>query len=541
MSMIAQRARYRRLSALALGTSFVMAVVFVVSLQWYFTRVDRYDDFSSLAEIVGTNASAALIFDDARTARETLASLVHSPELIEAGLFRRDGTPLATYHRSAPDDSDARMKAVLDGAGPAFTLREMRVIAPIEVNGEIVGRVVLRVSLNDVYADTARFLTGFLLITGGAFGLAALVMRGLRRRVAQTEQAQREADDRLRSVTDHLPVVLFQLMTGADTACRFSYVSDNAAQLLGIAPERLLADCSLFLANVHPEDATALKARLTGSTPPGALAWIGRYRRQPDGEIWIEMRAGVTAAADGRRRIGGIMQDISQLMRYQEEIEQSRRLLLRLASHREDLVDAEHKKISVEIHDQLGQILTAALFHLRILGRSLPAQDKNAAGLVADIDALLNDAYRSMKDIAASLRPAVLNFGFATAAEWAAERALKNTAIRYRVDVDASLPELDERCATTFFRIVQEALANCVRHAGAANVTIALAARGSDLVLSIADDGRGMDEAESAPGTHLGLTGIRERAMALGGEARIASAPGRGVTVTVVVPNAIAR
>ncbi|MBI4983933.1 MAG: hypothetical protein HZC24_00890 [Rhodocyclales bacterium] len=155
MSMIAQRARYRRLSALALGTSFVMAVVFVVSLQWYFTRVDRYDDFSSLAEIVGTNASAALIFDDARTARETLASLVHSPELIEAGLFRRDGTPLATYHRSAPDDSDARMKAVLDGAGPAFTLREMRVIAPIEVNGEIVGRVVLRVSLNDVYAEAA--------------------------------------------------------------------------------------------------------------------------------------------------------------------------------------------------------------------------------------------------------------------------------------------------------------------------------------------------------------------------------------------------
>lgn len=541
MTTVPLRDRYRRLSLFALASVFLVAAAFVVALQWYFTRADRYADFVSLAGVIGTNASAALVFDDPKTGREILASLDHSPELIEAGLFRRDGTALATYRRRAPHDPAARLEDLQDAAGPVFTLREMHVKAAVVANGEPVGTVVLRISQDDIHADVARFLAGFLLISLVALGLAALVTRGLRRRVAETEHAQRKSDARLRSVTDHLPVVLFQVI--ADGAHRFAYVSDNARQLLGVAPESLLADCRAFMDAVHPDDAAALKGLMSDTVPrPGAaLSWIGRFTRQPEETIWIEIRASVTAGADGRPRIGGIMQDISQLMRYQDEIEQSRLLLQQLASHRENLVDQEHKKIAVEIHDQLGQILTAAMFHLRVLGRSLPARDKNAAGLVADIDALLNEAYRSMKDIAAALRPAVLNFGFATAAEWAAERALKNTAIKYRVEVPDSLPELDEHQATIFFRIVQEALANCVRHANAANVTISLAARSGTLVLTIADDGQGVDAGKAAQGAHLGLLGIRERAMALGGKASISSLPGRGVTVTVVVPQGAAR
>ena len=538
--MSSAASRHRRLSALSLGTAFLFAMLLLMTLQWYFKRADIADDFSSLGSVIGTNAAAALVFDDERTGGEILSSLAQAPDVLEAGLFRRDGSALATYRRGTAASADNRMEDMLNAASPSFTLREIRLTVPVTANNDRVGTLVLRVSQQDVYGDVVRFLAGFLLISLMALGLARLVTRGLRRQVSATEHAQRESDARLRSVTDHLPVVLFQAIAGADRVYRFAYVSDSAQQLLGIAPDALLADCRPFLDGVHTEDLAALATLLSGATAAQGepLTWTGRYRHRPADEIWIEIRASLTAEADGRTSISGIMQDVSQIRHYQDAVEQSRLMLQQLASHRENLVDEEHKKIAVEIHDQLGQILTAALFHLRVLGRALPPADKNGAALVADIDALLNEAYRSMKDIAASLRPAVLNFGFATAAEWAAERALKNTAVKYRVEVQDPLPELDERQATTFFRIVQEALSNCTRHANAANVTISLSVQNDALVLTIADDGQGLDDSAVGKGMHLGLLGMRERAMALGGTASIANQPSHGVIVTVVVPQA---
>jgi signal transduction histidine kinase len=231
-----------------------------------------------------------------------------------------------------------------------------------------------------------------------------------------------------------------------------------------------------------------------------------------------------------------VIQDVSQLRRYQEDLEQSRARLQQLIAHRESVVDEVHKKIAVEIHDQLGQIITAALLHVRLLDRSLPATDAAARELVRNIDGLLNDAYRSMKDIAVSLRPAVLNFGFVAAAEWLAERVLGVAGIAWRITTSEPPPSLDERQSIAFFRIIQESLTNCVRHAGASEVTVSLATDGDRLVLEIADNGRGLTVAAAEQETRFGLLGIRERAESLGGTASIVGAPAGGTRVRVVVP-----
>lgn len=562
-----ERRSFWRLSGVSLGVFLVAVMILVVAQRWYVARNDLADNLLSLAGIVGTNASAAVVFGDENTAAETLASLGHYPAVIEAALLRKDGSRLAGYRAGAPKTAAAAAPLAATGAAadtpavaslPAggaavFSWRDVRLAVPIELGGNVVGSVTIRASQRRLYVDLAQFVIGLVAIGTFAFLLARFASGQLRRRTRESEDkrlkaeaAQRESERRLRSVTDHLPVALFQLTDTGEAAPRFSYVSDGATALLGIAPERLLATGAAFFDAVGTDDGAALARQLHGGDRSDAdaadvttIAWLGRFARA-DGPVWIEIRGSRSVDAAGHTLVSGVMQDVSQLRRYQDEIEQSRARLQQLIAHRESVVDEVHKKIAVEIHDQLGQIITAALLHVRLLERSLPATDAAARELVKSIDDLLNDAYRSMKDIAVSLRPAVLNFGFVAAAEWLAERVLGVAGIAWRITTSEPPPSLDERQSVAFFRIIQESLTNCVRHAGARAVVISLAAADDQLVLEIADDGRGLAVAAGERETRFGVLGIRERAESLGGTATIANAPGGGTRVRVVVPRAAA-
>jgi len=552
---VEERVGYWRLSGVSLGVFFFAVMTLVVAQRWYVARDDLANDLRSLAGIVGTNASAALVFDDDKAAAELLASLGHYPEVIEAALLRPDGAQLAGYQATAAGATVAAGHAAATPAAPAaagevvFSLREVHVVQPVLLHDNVVGSVAIRASQDDLYADLARFVAGFVAIAAFAFLLARFTTVRLRRRTLESESgrmkaetARRETERRLHSVTDHLPVALFELSVDVDAGPRFDYVSDGALALLGISSGRLLADSAAFFDALDPDDMTALTVQIRGpGAAPGArtVNWLGRFRH-PKGQVaWMEIRGSRSIEASGRTVVRGVMQDVSQLRRYQEEIEQSRARLQQLIAHRESVVDEVHRKIAVEIHDQLGQIITAALLHVRLLDRSLPATDAATHDLVKNIDDLLNDAYRSMKDIAVSLRPAVLNFGFVAAAEWLAERVLGVAGVAWHISTSEPPPKLDERQSIAFFRIVQESLTNCVRHAAATEVTISLAAEDDRLVLEVADNGRGLDAAAAKREMRFGLLGIRERAESLGGTARIVDAPGGGTLVRVVVPAAV--
>lgn len=543
MSVGSERSPYWRLSGWPLVLFFLAVLVLVGSLRWYAARNDLAGDLVSMAGIVGANASAALVFDDDKVAAEILESLEHYPTVTDAALLRADGTVLAVYRaRSAAASKTPSPAGTAEGR--TFSLFDVEVVRPVRLHDMVVGHVAIRASQNRLYVQLARFVSGFLVIGLVAFVLTRLATDKLRRRTLQSEvgrraaeDARRESERRLRSVTDHLPVVLFQLTVDPHSAFGFGYISDGAAGLLGIAPSQMIRTSDRFFARIHADDLRALQDELRQAPDVlPMLLWQGRYRRGPDDEIWIEIRGTRDKDEAGSIIVSGVILDVTQLRRYQQEIEQSRARLRDLIVHRENVVDEVHRKVAIEIHDQLGQIITAALLHLRLLDRALTPGDDAARELVQSIDDLLNEAYRSMKDIAVSLRPAVLNFGFVAAAEWLAERILGIAGVAWQITTSEPPPRLDERQSLAFFRIIQESLTNCVRHAEASEVHISLAATEGALVLEVADNGRGT-HADAGGMKGLGLLGIRERAESLGGTATIHCPPSGGTTVTVTVPS----
>ncbi len=221
--------------------------------------------------------------------------------------------------------------------------------------------------------------------------------------------------------------------------------------------------------------------------------------------------------------------------RAETELAQSRDQLRQMMLHREHLLEEEHKRIAIEIHDQLGQLLTAAMLNLRSLERSLaPADDVKRQ--FQEVIGQLDESYYGMKNIATLLYPAVLKFGFRPAIEWLAGRLLKVAGIHWHLEVEDPFPALDPEQAMGLFRIVQEALVNVVHHAHAGDVRIALRRTDTSVTLEVADDGRGFDAAGRGKIVGFGLIGMRERAESLKGHVTIASRPGNGTTVKVTVP-----
>lgn len=225
------------------------------------------------------------------------------------------------------------------------------------------------------------------------------------------------------------------------------------------------------------------------------------------------------------------------LAQYQDDLRASSVKLQQLVKHREQIIEEEHKRIAVEIHDELGQVLTAALLRLRLIEKTLSKTDAAMAEDVKEVESLLDSAYLGMKNIASSLYPSVIAFGFRPALEWLAERLLAPAGIVWHIESPEPAPPLDQSQAVALFRIVQEALNNIVRHADATQVSMTLARGPAGLVLEVTDDGAGFDPEKRAGGFGFGLMGIRERAQALAGHAEIISGQGKGSTIRVTLPS----
>jgi len=138
--------------------------------------------------------------------------------------------------------------------------------------------------------------------------------------------------------------------------------------------------------------------------------------------------------------------------------------------------------------------------------------------------------------LATALRPPILDEGLQAAVEWQAREFEARTGIRCAVDLNLEQVLLPAPASTALFRIIQEVLTNVVRHSSAGRVSISSDTNAGSLVISVADDGTGMDEADADSPDSLGLLGMRERARALDGEVSFKSARGKGTTVTVRIP-----
>jgi PAS domain S-box-containing protein len=230
-----------------------------------------------------------------------------------------------------------------------------------------------------------------------------------------------------------------------------------------------------------------------------------------------------------------LARDITNIRKAERRLADSNQQLRELTSRRESAREEERKLIAQEIHDELGQHLTALRMGISMLNLQFGAQAPGLSDAVDGLMQLCDRTIQVVRSIATSLRPAVLNMGLYPALEWLINEFRQHTRIACELTTHSEEPALTDDQATTAFRIVQEALNNVARHSGATRTMVSLERIDGAYRLDIADNGRGFDPG-SVNKRSLGLAGMRERGISLGGEVVIFSHPGQGTTVQATLP-----
>jgi signal transduction histidine kinase len=192
--------------------------------------------------------------------------------------------------------------------------------------------------------------------------------------------------------------------------------------------------------------------------------------------------------------------------------------------------------VAREIHDELGQALTAIKIEMSSLLFEWPAE-QNPSKRAESITRLIDQTIESVRKISTELRPGILDaLGLVAAVEWATEEFEARTGTRCRPDLPKDDLEIDQERATAIFRIYQETLTNIARHADAMQVDIRLARDDGSVRLKVRDNGIGFGEERLSANGSLGIVGMRERALLLGGEFVVRGGPNQGTLVRVRIP-----
>jgi PAS domain S-box-containing protein len=261
--------------------------------------------------------------------------------------------------------------------------------------------------------------------------------------------------------------------------------------------------------------------------------------RRADGtEFPIESTISKTLIG-GKVQMTAVLRDVTERRRAESELRHMNAQLRELSASLQEVREQERSRIARELHDDLGQQLTGLKLELAWLGSRIKEGREMPLERVTDMKRMLDVAISSVRRISTDLRPLILDdLGFAEAVQWHASEVMKRSHLKLELDLTAHKLVNDDARATALFRIVQEALANILRHAQAENVAITLSVEGNFLCLRIQDDGLGMPEKIRVGG--IGLLSMRERAGALGGEFSLSKAKEgdakAGVSIEVRLP-----
>ena len=336
---------------------------------------------------------------------------------------------------------------------------------------------------------------------------------------------------RMRSLFDLLPVAIW--ITEGE---RVVYANRACARLFGVAHRDRLTGQSIYalLAPVAHEPVREKVAH--------ALAWQeevvtvrGKIARQDGTSRDVEMV--VAALPDlSRTLVQMVLSDITEQSQERRDLLDSRRTLRDLAASVVDAREEERRHIARELHDELGQRLTALKLELSALeGSGAPG---GPSGRMQSMIEMVDDTVAATRRISMDLRPLMLDdLGLSAAIEWLAQDFERRAGLRVELRL-APLPDpIPQKVLTALYRIVQEALTNTVRHARASRVVVSMTRSASHIELCVEDNGAGFpDDPLGTPKRSFGLIGIRERVLMLGGRLNIGNLPGGGARLVVSLP-----
>ncbi|WP_414695057.1 PAS domain-containing sensor histidine kinase [Paraburkholderia sp.] len=257
--------------------------------------------------------------------------------------------------------------------------------------------------------------------------------------------------------------------------------------------------------------------------------------RRPDATTFWAMATARVATYDDIPAIYIGLSDITERKRIEQELFESREQLRGVSAYMEEIREQERKRIAMEIHDELGQLLTALKMDVSLLKMRLSG-NLDAVKKTDDMRDLVERTIWMVRNVSNHLRPAALNFGIVSALEWLVEDFGRRTGIPCQLRIHGREPVLTDAHATAMFRIVQASLTNVARHACATQADVTLTHSATALDLHVTDDGRGFDQERVRKGHSYGVLGMRERARLIGGSLLIDSTPGMGTSVSIHIP-----
>lgn len=318
---------------------------------------------------------------------------------------------------------------------------------------------------------------------------------------------------------------------------RMTKVNPAMAQQFRATPEQLIG---LTPREFFRHDLEAGRRGWRALFDAGHTHSITNERRLDGSAMWVE--GDYMCFYDGAGRITGhfgIQRDVTERTLAAEELEQSRAELRALAARLQATREEERTRIAREIHDELGQALTALKLDLAWLGSKRPRGSGNSGAfrvIDSSITARVDETMEIVRRIASELRPSVLDqLGLEAAIECLVQEAAKRTGIAVNLQTD-EFPKLPDEVASHAYRIIQEALTNVTRHSKATRVDVSVRRAGGVIILGVADNGVGFAPDSLSGLRSLGLVGMRERALACGGTLMVRGKPGEGTAIVVTIP-----
>lgn len=340
-----------------------------------------------------------------------------------------------------------------------------------------------------------------------------------------------EAPD-ARTVFELAPVPI--LLTDDD---RITTANRACAALFGVADARLLVGRSVF-AVLETPSRSALRWHMDRTRATGAPAHLVRERVRGLDRVLRDVDIAMAPLPSvGGSALQMVFTDTTEQSAENDLIERSRRELRRLSATLVTAREDERRRIARELHDELGQWLTALKMELSSLGR--PDASATLAQRVVALGEMADETMRSVRRIAMDLRPMMLDdLGLNAAIEWLAGESTRRLGIPIELLLGEADPPVSEAASIALYRITQEALTNIARHAHARRAQIALSHGHGRVYLTVSDDGVGFGPADAVREDAQGLLGIRERAYMFGGTMQVGNRPEGGASVTVALPTA---
>ena len=349
------------------------------------------------------------------------------------------------------------------------------------------------------------------------------------RKKAETELRASEQKYKLLFESNPLPMWMLSL-----PEYKFIDVNDVALWQYGYTKEEFL---NLSVLELRPEeDIEKFKAASSLEFRGIYHAGIWKHKRKDGSIIHVDIVTHDIYYKGQQRRLV-LANNVTERHMAEEKLKDSYEAIRTLTGYLQNIREEERLNISREIHDELGQLLTVLKMDVSWLNKRIEPNNSLAKEKLSEILSLVDATVRSVRRIASELRPSLIDdLGLYAAMEWHLEEFERRSGISKQLVIPETELELPDTLKIGIFRIFQESLTNVARHSQAKNVSVSLLQKDNQLILTIRDNGIGFEEGPMTTKNTLGLLGMKERSMMMGGVYDISSAKGEGTTVTVIVP-----